>query len=73
MTKKEVKKIKSVQTYKITWTEFEDGNCSFNRVNDGFHALELLGLLEMMQTEILEQMRGNVKPHTTVKKLIVRK
>jgi hypothetical protein len=49
------------KTYKIEVIEDENG-FKLNREVEGFNPLELLGLLEMTQMDILKQMAGDVKP-----------
>jgi hypothetical protein len=50
------------KTYTIEMIEHEDGGTQLIRTNDGFDAFELLGLLELAQLEIIEQIKGNIKP-----------
>jgi hypothetical protein len=47
----------SKQVYTII-IEDVDGNKKMTRRNDGFNAIELLGLLELAQQDILIQMKG---------------
>jgi hypothetical protein len=47
----------SKQVYTIT-IEDKDGIKKMTRRNDGFNAIELLGLLELAQQDILKQMKG---------------
>ena len=47
----------SKQVYTIT-IEDKDGIKKMTRRNDGFNAIELLGLLELAQQDILIQMKG---------------
>ena len=47
----------SKQVYTII-IEDVDGNKKMTRRNDGFSAIELLGLLELAQQDILIQMKG---------------
>lgn len=51
----------NVKKYTIEEYE-EDGQSILSRCNDGFDAIELLGLCEMTQIEILRQMQGEIKP-----------
>jgi len=50
------------KTYTLELIEHEDGGTQLIRTNDGFDAFELLGLLELAQLEIIEQIKGNIKP-----------
>jgi hypothetical protein len=47
----------SKQVYTII-IEDVDGNKKMTRRNDGFNAIELLGLLELTQQDILKQLKG---------------
>ncbi len=42
------------KTYTIKLNTLEDGSKELSRTNDGFDALEFLGLLAMAQAEVLE-------------------
>jgi len=44
------------KTFIITWEEDENGRTSIDRTCDGFTAVELLGLLGLIQFEIYQQM-----------------
>ena len=48
----------SKQVYTIIIEEDVDGKKKMTRRNDGFSAIELLGLLELAQQDILIQMKG---------------
>jgi D-Tyr-tRNAtyr deacylase len=61
MTKKD-KKVEKIQKYIIEVIIYEDGSTRMNRTCDGFNALELLGVLEFTQIEIMEQIKGRIKP-----------
>lgn len=50
------------KTYTVSIIEHPDNKVEMNRVNDGFNALELLGIVSLTQHEIIEQMKGNIKP-----------
>jgi len=58
---------------KLTWvhTEYTDGTSEFHRINDGFYSFELLGLIEQVKLEIIDQLKGAIKP-TYVKREIVK-
>lgn len=60
-----VKKSPVVKTkkYTIEWLEHENGDCSMKRINDGFSAFELLGIITMTQQEIIAQIGGKIKPN----------
>ena len=42
--------------------ETVEGNSLMKRTNDGFSALELLGLAELLKEDILKQARGIIEP-----------
>ena len=58
------------QTYTISLTYFDDGTIVADRINDGFNAMELLGYLERVQIEIVQQMNGVIKPTRTKRKFV---
>jgi len=41
----------------------DENNLSINRINDGFNTLELLGFSSIIQSDLLEIMKGNKKKH----------
>ena len=51
----------NVKKYTIEEYE-EDGQSIMSRCNDGFSGIELLGLCELIQIEILKQLQGEIKP-----------
>lgn len=59
---KQKDKIKATKTYNITLNITEDGKSELIRRCDGFGAYELLGLLDLTRTEIIEQIRGKIQP-----------
>jgi hypothetical protein len=63
MEKKPIKK----QSYTIEVTTYDDGSIASERTNDGFSAIELLGLLYHVSLDIQLQMSGNIQP-TIVKR-----
>jgi ArsR family metal-binding transcriptional regulator len=69
MAKKEVLNKK---VYTIEIIEYVDGSATMNRINDGFKAVELMGQLEVVQFEILEQMKGLIKPPTKVNRKVIK-
>ena len=54
----------------VTLTTNADGTSKLERVNDGFNAIELLGLCEMMSGDIRAQLVGRVKPDVIERKVI---
>ena len=58
-----------MKTYKIT-LDTEGDESFIETENDGFNALELLGLLEWKQRDILTQLSGDVKPEIVKRKVV---
>jgi hypothetical protein len=57
-----------------TFTMEDDGNKTrLQRVNDGFTPFELLGLCAMIQHDVLDQMRGVVRPDVVTREVVVEK
>lgn len=55
--------------YSIEIIETDKGY-SMNRTAEGFTALELMGVLAFVQSEIIEQMKGNIKPDVITRTII---
>ena len=49
------------KTYTITVDDGGEKN-QMNRTNDGFGTMELFGILEFIQLEIIQQLSGYIKP-----------
>lgn len=60
--------MRKVKKWSIEVIETDEGY-EMNRECAGFTALELMGVLEYVQIEIMEQMRGNIKP-TIIKRTV---
>ena len=60
------------KTYTITLDEDEKGKWHMKRTCDGFSPVELLGILEMSQLEILQQRRGEFKPDIIKREVVKR-
>ncbi len=67
------KEIILVKKYIISEIYYKDGTYAMKRTCDGFDALELLGVLELTQREIVDQIRGRIKPDIIERKFINRK
>lgn len=50
-----------VKTFTVTVEERKNTH-GMIRTNDGFHILELMGILQFAQLELLEQFKGKIKP-----------
>lgn len=71
-TKKVAKKtIIRKQIYSVEIVEYSDGSCAMNRTNDGFNTIELIGILELTQSDIRKQMMGVIKPDVIKRTAIV--
>lgn len=62
-------KIQTKKTYTIT-IEQTAGKETMTRVNDGFAAMELLGILELTQMEIIDTIQERIKPDIIVRQAI---
>lgn len=58
------------KTYIIECFTSKDGVTTMSRKIDGFTPLELLGVLELTRSEILAQMRGEIKPDIIKRQVI---
>ena len=59
-----------MKKYIITLKEEDNGTTTLHRTNDGFNPLELLGLMELIQSEAIEQMAGKIKPDVIKRQVI---
>ena len=50
------------KTYTITLEKDKNGKSRMHRTNDGFSPIELLGICELIQLEILQQMNKAIEP-----------
>jgi hypothetical protein len=64
MAKKE-KVVVEEKHYSIKYIKYDDGSSMVERANDGFTAMELLGYMEQVQIEIIQQLKGVITPNTT--------
>ena len=58
------------KTYTFELIEHEDGGTQLIRTNDGFDAIELLGLLELSQLEIVDQIKGKIQPDVIKRNIV---
>ena len=56
------KKVVKVKVYKVTVTHYDNGSVNVKRICDGFNPIELIGILEETQLDILKQRGGEFKP-----------
>lgn len=58
------------QTWTIELVTYADGTTRLNRTNDGFTAIELLGLANMSTHDILQQMASDITPKFINRKVV---
>ncbi len=58
------------QIYVIVRTENENGELHVRRVCRGFDPYELLGFLEKTQLDIIEQLKGMIRPEIITRQFI---
>ena len=59
------------KTYTIKVVENDNGKLTLHRINDGFTAYELLGLMEEIQLDIIGMTRQTIKPFDEIKRQFV--
>jgi hypothetical protein len=64
------KKIIRKQKWIVEHITYLDGTTELTRTNDGFGALELIGLIEISKDDIINQIRGKVKPDIVNRKFV---
>ena len=67
---KNEKKIKEVKTYTVKLTVYKDNTSMLERDNTGYLPHEILGLLEISRFDVMEQIKGNIKPDYIERKVI---
>lgn len=67
---KEEKVVTRRQTYTIHMEHYDDGTTQMFRSNDGFNAIELLGICELTQSDIVDQLRGKVQVDKVVRTVV---
>jgi len=61
-------------TVSLLWnSEKGKQDLGVSRINDGFNAYEVLGILAEAQDDILNQMKGHIKPDVVTRQVIVDK
>ena len=48
---------------------YDDGTTQLSRTNDGFNPFELMGILELSKDDIINQIKGDVKPDIVKRKV----
>lgn len=66
----EIKRIVKTQKWEIIVHTMEDGTTQMHRTSEGFTAVELLGICNLSNLEIIEQMRGKILPDITTRTVI---
>jgi hypothetical protein len=62
---KKKKVVVEEKIYTIKYKKYDDGSSEVERKNDGFNPFELIGYMEQVQIEILQQLKGVITPNTT--------
>lgn len=65
------KKVVKTKTFTVTLNHYDDGSHSMIRRNDGFEALELLGVADFIALEVREQIIGRIKPDVVKREAVV--
>lgn len=68
---KKRKKLIETQTWTIVIKQYDDGSSSMTRTNDGFNAVELMGLSELVSHDVREQIAGRIKPDKIKRRVMV--
>jgi len=63
------KKVITKREWIVEHIIYNDGTTELKRTNDGFNSLELMGLLELSKDDIINQIKGNVKPDIIKRKV----
>ena len=64
------KTIINKQQWIVEHITYSDGTTELTRTNDGFGALELLGLIEISKDDVIDQIRGKVTPDIINRKFV---
>lgn len=67
----EIKVVKR-RTYTFLEEEFENGTKGLTRTNDGFSLLEILGLLEITRSEVIQIFKGTLPEPDFIKRQVVK-
>ena len=63
------KKVIKKRKWIVEHIMYDDGTTQLSRKNDGFNSFELMGLLELSKDDIINQIKGNVKPDVVKRKV----
>ena len=67
------RKVISKRKWVVEHITYDDGKCELKRTNDGFNSFELMGILELSKDDIINQIKGNVKPDIVKRKVKLNK
>lgn len=67
------KQIIATRKWIVEHITYSDGTTAISRTNDGFNSFELMGILELSKDDIINQIKGNVKPEIVKRKVILEK
>lgn len=56
-------------TWLVKHITYNDGTTELCRTNNGFNVFELVGILEISKDDIINQIKGNVKPDIIKRKV----
>jgi len=59
-----------MKKFSLSFEYTDNGMLNFESTNDGFTGIELLGLLDWKIDDILQQVKGNIKPDV-VKRTVI--
>jgi hypothetical protein len=65
------KELDHVKSFTIKLEFYKDGTQMMHRVNDGFNPLELLGLSCMVTQEIIDTIKGHIKPDVIKRDVVI--
>jgi len=63
----------SKKIYTIEVTDNGDSGCTISRTNDGFNYMELLGILEHTQLDLIHRLQNDINPDKIKTKVILTK
>jgi hypothetical protein len=63
-------KVVKIQKYVIEVNHLSDGSTEMRRTNDGFSAIELIGMCGMIKREVFLQMDGHLKPDIVTREVV---
>lgn len=64
------KKIISKRKWIVELITYDDQSTELKRTCEGFNAFELMGVLELSKDDIINQIKGNIKPDIIKRKVI---